>query len=140
MEDIFNQIVLCKKCGKKMRPSFIVRDGFKIRMLKCDGCSKTIYHPKDIEEFKKFSHLKQRPFAVKLRMVGNSYTVSIPREIINLEQEMNERMARHMDRMNRIVRLMLESPGKLSLFFNEDTLDEEKKEKGKRTNLFEVDE
>ncbi len=119
MEDVFNQTIVCNDCKKRMLKSEIAREGFRLRALECPKCKKHIIHPADLAEFKRFSQLKQRPFAVKLRMVGNSYTVSIPREIINLEQQMHHEMKKEMDRMNKIVRLMLESPGKLSLFFNE---------------------
>lgn len=126
MPDIFDEIVTCSKCGKKMNKITVVKNGFNIRALECKKCSKYVYHPADIEEYKKFQELKQRPFNVKLRMVGNSYTVSIPREIIQLEQEMHKEMAKQMERMNKIVKLILEEPGKLSLFFNEPEEGEEK--------------
>ncbi|MBT6044823.1 hypothetical protein HOG54_02120, partial [Candidatus Woesearchaeota archaeon] len=48
---------------------------------------------------------------VKLRMVGNSYTVSIPKEIINLQENIFEEM-------NTLIKMSLESPEKLSLFFS----------------------
>ena len=126
MTDIFDEIVTCVKCGKKMNKVMIDRNGFKMRALECKKCGKYIYHPADVEEYKKFQELKQRPFNVKLRMVGNSYTVSIPREIIQLEQDMHKEMAKQMERMNKMVKLMLEEPGKLSLFFNEPGEEEEK--------------
>lgn len=119
MADIFDEIVSCSKCGKKMGKIIIDKNGFKMRALECKKCGKYIYHPADVEEYKKFQELKQRPFNVKLRMVGNSYAVSIPREIIELEREMHKEMAKQMERMNKIVRLILEEPGKLSLFFTE---------------------
>ncbi|MGB9707983.1 MAG: hypothetical protein ACPLXC_01485 [Candidatus Pacearchaeota archaeon] len=125
MTDIFDEIVTCNKCGKKMNKVVIDKDGFRMRALECKKCGKYVYHPADVEEYKKFQELKQKPFNVKLRMVGNSYTVSIPKEIIQLEQEMHKEMARQMERMNKIVRLMLEEPGKLSLFFTEPKENEE---------------
>lgn len=120
MADIFDEIVSCSKCGKKMNKVTIMRNGFSIRALECKKCGKYIYHPSDIEEYKKFQELRERPFNVKLRMVGHSYVVSIPKEIIELEREMHEGMKRQMERMNKIVKLMLEEPGKLSLFFREE--------------------
>jgi len=103
-----------------MIKSYVVRNGFKIRILECPKCKKKIYHPADVEEYKRFNILKQRPFSVKLRMVGNSYTVSIPREIINFQRQMHKEMETQMKEMNKIVRLFLEAPGKLSLFFNRE--------------------
>ncbi|MCL6500935.1 MAG: hypothetical protein K6T16_02795 [Candidatus Pacearchaeota archaeon] len=125
MADIFDETVLCSRCGKKMGKVCIDKNGFRMRALECKKCGKYIYHPIDTEEYKKFQELKRRPFNVKLRMVGNSYAISIPREIIELEREMDKAMARQMERMNKIVKLMLEEPGKLSLFFTAP------KEKGK---------
>ena len=92
MIDMFDEIVVCSGCGKKMQRIDIIKNGFRLRALQCDKCEKRIYHPADIEEYKRFSQLKQRPFAVKLRMVGNSYTVSIPREIVDF---MNEQEGMH---------------------------------------------
>lgn len=120
MTDIFDEIVTCSKCGRKMNKVTIVRNGFSIRALECKKCGKYIYHPADINEYKRFQELKEKPFSVKLRMVGHSYVVSIPKEIIELEREMHEGMKRQMEHMNKIVKLMLEEPGKLSLFFREE--------------------
>lgn len=125
MPDLFNEIITCKDCGKKMSKAEIFKNGFKIRALECSKCGKRIYHPSDVEEYKKFTSLKQRPFNVKLRIVGNSYTVSIPKEIINFQEQMHQEMKKEMERMNKIVRLCLEEPGKLSLMFNEDETEEE---------------
>ena len=125
MTDLFDEIVTCNKCGKKMRKNHIIKNGFSIRTLECSKCGKKIYHPFDIEEYKRFSRLKQRPFSVKLRMVGNSYTVSIPREIINFQREMHKEMQKQIKQMNQIVRLCLDGPKKLSLSFEEDEEDDE---------------
>ena len=54
--------------------------------------------------------LRSKPFRVKLRYVGNSYIVSIPREIIEFEDI--ER------RLNKIIEMSLEEPGKLTLLFS----------------------
>lgn len=127
MADLFDEIIVCSNCGKKMSKVAIEKNGFRMRAFQCERCNKRIYHPQDIEEYKRFQELRQRPFAVKLRMVGNSYTVSIPREIIDLEKNMHKEMERQMEHMTKIVRLMLEEPGRLSLFFN--TEEQEAKEK-----------
>lgn len=119
MPDIFDEIVSCSKCGKKMNKVTVVKNGFNIRALECKKCGKYIYHPADIEEYKKFQELKQRPFNVKLRMVGNSYTVSIPKEIIEFRKQMHEEMRKHFDRMDKFVKLFMEGPERLSLVFEE---------------------
>lgn len=104
--DIFENIVLCKECNKRMNAVVIWKDGFRIRALKCPSCSKRIYHPSDIRDYEEFRNLKKRDFHVKLRMVGNSYAVSIPHEIINLF-EVHEK----------IVTIALEESNKIALLF-----------------------
>jgi len=119
MTDIFDEIVTCSKCKKRMHKVKIVKEGFVLRALECKGCGKYIYHPSDLEEYNKFQELKRKAFLVKLRMVGNSYIVSIPHEIIKLQQEMHKEMTRHIEKMKKIVRIALEEPTKLSIFFDE---------------------
>ncbi len=116
MDDLFDNIILCKNCGKRMRKIAVVRDGFSLRALQCPACSKRICHPADIEEYKKFSGLKHKSFHVKLRMVGNSYAISIPHEIINFFKE-TEEIEKKMEKM---VTLALEEADKLSLMFGMD--------------------
>ncbi|MEM1536068.1 MAG: hypothetical protein QXQ82_02695 [Candidatus Pacearchaeota archaeon] len=124
MEDIFEEIVICSKCKRRLTPVCVNRKGFKIRALECSRCGKRIYHPADIEEYKKFMQLREKPFEVKLRIVGNSYAVSIPKEIIEFLQEqerMHEnikaKMRDEMKSMQRMVKMFLESSDKLSIFF-----------------------
>lgn len=126
MADIFDHEVLCKKCNKKMRKLVVERSGFKIRALECPGCGQRTYHPTDMEEFNKYQQLQKQNFQVKLRKVGNSYTVSIPRELINFFEEaecedpferMHNSMKEQMERMSRMVTLALQEGNKLSLDF-----------------------
>jgi len=56
-------------------------------------------------------------FQVKLRIVGNSYTASSPREIIEFENEMQTEFNKMRKRMSQIIHMSLEEPEKLSLFF-----------------------
>ena len=113
MADIFEHTIICKKCSKKMQQVIILKNGFKLRALICPSCKEKIIHPKDIEEYNTFSKLKRKDFKVKLRLVGNSYTVSIPKEIVRFIRE-QERV------MNDIVKLCFEEAGKLSLFFEDE--------------------
>ena len=141
--DLFENTVLCKDCGKKMKPCFVEKEGFKIRALQCPSCSNKILHPSDIEEFNRFNSLRNRQFHVKLRMVGNSYTVSIPREIVNfmreeeqesnIHQKMQEHMHKQMQAMEQMVTLAMEEANKIGLSFNTDNsiqANEPKKIKG----------
>lgn len=120
MVDIFDNIVLCKNCNIQMKSVKIVKSGFVIRALQCSKCGNRVYHPTDIEEYKKFSELRNKLFKVKLRVVGNSYTVSIPKEIVEFIHEQEKIM-------NDIVNLCFEEAGRLSLIFNKNL--SEKKEK-----------
>ncbi len=133
MTDMFDELIWCKDCRTEMKRVLVNKNGFNIRALQCPKCGKRIYHPNDIEEFKKFAQLKQKPFDVKLRMVGNSYAVSIPREIIDFMQESNEEEKNsnnsnhHVfdndklkDKMNEMVRLCLEDAGRISLSFGKE--------------------
>ena len=58
-------------------------------------------------------NLRKRHFDVKLRMVGNSFSVTIPREIIDFEEKFIQ-IEKEMDKM---MRLSLEEPGKVSIYF-----------------------
>lgn len=116
--ELFDEIVLCKDCGKKMKKGFVVKNGFKIRVLECPKCKKRIYHPADLEAYKRFINLKERTFNVKLRIVGNSYAISIPKELITFHEEMFKEVKKEIERMKKIVKLCLEEPGKIALIFD----------------------
>ena len=80
-EDIFENILICNKCNKKTRKDYIIKQGFKIRIWKCPKCSKVWYHPVDSNKYLEWNKVKNSKFDVKLRTVGNSWVVSIPKEI-----------------------------------------------------------
>jgi hypothetical protein len=110
--DIFDNKILCNKCNKPMKKAKIVKNGFVFRAMVCSTCNEKIIHPLDEEKYNKFKNLKNKEFRVKMRLVGNSYAVSIPKEIVSF---MNE-PRRVMDEM---VKLCMEDFGRLSLNFNE---------------------
>ena len=116
-EDIFDNKILCKKCGKAMKNSLISRNGFNLRCVKCDKCGEAIVHPVDKAEYENFMRLKQKEFEVKMRMVGNSYAISIPREIVDFMKE-SEKM------INDMVKLSFDNANRLSLMFNTPNLQE----------------
>lgn len=109
--DIFDATILCEKCNKKAKPLVIYKDGVKIRTKVCPKCGRKWYHPIDIQEYKEFEKLKEKEFSVKLRMIGNSFCVSIPREIIDFQEEM-------MKEINEMIKMSLDSPKQLTLYFN----------------------
>lgn len=152
MKDIFDSKVLCEKCNTLTNKNIMIKDGFKIRILECPKCGNIIPHPVDVEKYNDFIKIKKKQFNVKLRMVGNSYTVSIPREIIDFFEEPKERdpfkeihkrMNEDMERMNRMVTLAFEQANRLSLNFGpEGNYDRtiEKNDNGRRTLIREKSE
>lgn len=110
MSDIFNNKILCGKCDVPMNKSSISKSGFTLRAVICPKCHARIIHPKDEQEFKDFMSLKKKQFNVKMRFVGNSYAVSIPREIVNFMKEQEKIM-------DDMVNLCFEDFGRISLNF-----------------------
>jgi len=110
--DIFDNIILCKNCNVKMKVARIMRNGFELRALVCEKCQNKIVHPQDEEEYKRFLELKGKTFKVKMRIVGNSYAVSIPKEIVDFMHEQEKIM-------DDMVRLVFNDAKKLSLNFGD---------------------
>lgn len=109
--DVFDNQILCKNCSKKMKKAEAIKNGFKMRAMVCDGCNARVLHPLDEAEYNKFINLKNREFKVKMRLVGNSYAVSIPKEIVCFMRE-QEKM------FNDMVRLCFDEANRLSLHFD----------------------
>ena len=112
MSDIFDNTILCKKDNSKMQKAKVVRNGFVFRAVVCPKCSEKIIHPSDEQEYDRFINLKNKEFRVKMRLVGNSYAVSIPKEIVSFMNEQNKIM-------DEMVKLCFEDVGRLSLNFDE---------------------
>ncbi len=112
MVDLFDNTILCNKCNTKMKPAEFARNGFILRAVVCPECNARIIHPADEAEYHRFVDLKNKDFRVKMRMVGNSYAVSIPKEIVSFIREQEKVM-------NDMVRLCFEDSGRLSLNFGE---------------------
>lgn len=119
MTDIFDTKILCKKCGKAMRRNDVSKDGFVLRCVECKKCGDRIMHPVDEQEYHKFKDLKKKEFNVKMRLVGNSYAVSIPKEIVSFMNEMDEQMHNHRKMVDNMVKLCFEDMGRLSLNFRD---------------------
>lgn len=117
MTDIFDNQILCRKCSKPMKSGLLSKNGFNLRIIKCDKCGEAIVHPADKAEYDEFMRLKQKDFEVKMRMVGNSYAVSIPREIVDFMKE-SENM------INNMVKLSFDNANRLSLMFNTPEMNE----------------
>jgi len=116
MKDIFDAKISCKTCDVEMQPIILKKSGFKLRAMNCPHCQEKIIHPQDINSFNHYNNLKSKTYIVKLRMVGNSHAVSIPKEIFDFINENNK-----MDRkINEMVKLCFEDFGRLSLIFNQE--------------------
>lgn len=129
MNDIFDAMISCRKCNILMAKIEIAKDGIRVRAVECPKCRMRIIHPEDKNKLEHFKDLKGRTFSVKLRMVGNSHAISIPKEIVEFmhaqESEMNK-VKRHFDSM---VKLCFEDFGRLRVdFFNDDGEDEDEDE------------
>jgi hypothetical protein len=114
MTDIFDNTILCKKCSTKMQKAKVAKNGFIFRALVCpkEKCSEKIIHPMDEQEYHRFINLKNKEFKVKMRLVGNSYAVSIPKEIVSFMGEQEKII-------DNMVKLCFEEMGRVSLNFNE---------------------
>jgi hypothetical protein len=110
MSDIFTNTIFCGKCDEKMSPVQIAKNGFILRAVLCPKCNSKIIHPKDEQEYLNFMNIKKKEFDVKLRFVGNSYAVSIPKEIVNFMRDQEKIM-------DDMVKLCFEEFGKISLNF-----------------------
>ena len=102
-----------------MKPIEIEKNGFLLRAVICERCGSKIIHPKDEQEYNNFTQLKNKVFKVKMRLVGNSYAVSIPRDIVNFIKEQEKIM-------NDMVRLCFNDSKRLSLFFGEEENENER--------------
>jgi len=111
MKDLFDTIIICKKCNKRTKKGTVMKEGFQLRGWKCPSCGETWVHPGDLKEYEEFRKIKNKKFQVKLRMVGNSYTVSIPREIVEFGEI----------KKDKVVSVSLDQPEKVTLVFSKLT-------------------
>ncbi|MEI6731070.1 MAG: hypothetical protein WCK90_00160 [archaeon] len=125
MTDIFDATILCKKCNVKMKPGIVNRGGFELRAVVCSKCGDKIIHPADLNSSEQMKDLKDKRFEVKLRTVGNSHAISIPKEIVDFMTERHRDMKQQMDEM---VSLAFEDFDTLRLSFGEDMFDEDEDE------------
>lgn len=107
MKDVTESVIVCKNCRKETTLGFTSKEGFKIRIWQCPECNESWYHPADMQAYKDYTSLRKREFQVKLRLVGNSWAVSIPKEIIKFESIEQTEM----------IKMSLDEPGKLVISF-----------------------
>jgi len=118
MADIFENTILCKNCNIKMKQAKLIRNGFEMRALVCERCGNKIIHPQDEKEYNNFLNLRGKVFRVKMRIVGNSYAVSIPKEIVEFIK-VQEKI------MNDMVSLCFNDAKELKLMFGQEVVGEE---------------
>jgi hypothetical protein len=120
MKDIFDAKIMCNNCDVQMIPTEFEKSGFVLRAVQCPKCREKIIHPGDLASYTHYNNLRGKTYSVKLRVVGNSHAISIPKEIVDFINETNRTMNMH---MNDMVKLCFEDFGKLSLnFMDEDVL------------------
>lgn len=112
MADIFDNKIFCNKCNNRMEKAKISKNGVVLRAMACNKCGEKIIHPLDEQEYNKFINLRNKEFKVKMRLVGNSYAVSIPKEIVSFMESQRKIM-------DEMVKLCFEDMGRLSLNFGE---------------------
>lgn len=95
-----------------MEKAKISKNSFILRIMICPKCKDKLAHPLDEARYNKFISLKNKEFRVKMRLVGNSYAVSIPKEIVSF-------MSQQKRIMNEMVQLCFEDMDRLTLNFNE---------------------
>jgi hypothetical protein len=122
MNDIFDNPILCKNCRKEMQKKRIEKDGFILRIVECPNCKMKIMHPANEMEYSRFNQLRNKTFRIKMRIVGNSYAVSIPREIVNFIKTQEKIM-------DDMVRMCFDDSRRLSLFFGDELEDIEENKK-----------
>ena len=116
MTDIFDATITCKTCDEQMQQTLVDKEGFELRAMRCPSCGDTIVHPADLNGFEHFNNLRGKTFNVKLRVVGNSHAISIPKEIITFMNEQHRHMQKRMDD---IVKLCFEDFETLRVRFGE---------------------
>ncbi|PIN89332.1 hypothetical protein COU60_04230 [Candidatus Pacearchaeota archaeon CG10_big_fil_rev_8_21_14_0_10_34_76] len=113
MTDIFDTKILCTKCNIRMNQVAVEKQGYKLRAVKCPSCNDQIIHPTDLANFEGFNNIRGKTYNVKLRVVGNSHAISIPKEMVDFIHK-QERM------MDDMVRLCFEDMRKISLMFGDE--------------------
>ena len=93
-----------------MQHKVVSKNGAEIRAVECPKCNDQIIHPTDLAHLERFNNLKGKTYNVKLRMVGNSHTISIPKEIVNFINQQEKIM-------DGMVRLCFEDMHRISLRF-----------------------
>jgi uncharacterized 2Fe-2S/4Fe-4S cluster protein (DUF4445 family) len=128
MPDIFDNPILCRKCKVEMQKVIVKRNGFELRAIQCPRCHEQIIHPADLNASQQFNDLKGKTFSVKLRMVGNSHAISIPKEIVEFMNEMQKMHNDMKHEMDNMVKMCFEDFGNLRINLFDNSNPEEQEE------------
>ncbi len=94
--------------------------GLDLRAVECPECGDKIIHPQDLNSLQQFNTLRGKTFVVKLRMVGNSHAISIPKEIIDFMNEQQSKVSHMKKEMDEMVRLCFEDFDTLRVRFRDE--------------------
>jgi len=96
-----------------MEKTLVTKNGLELRAVTCQSCKESIIHPADLNNVENFKNLKDKTYNVKLRVIGNSHAISIPKEIVEFMQ--------HQEKvMDNMVKLCFEDMHSLSLRFGNE--------------------
>ena len=112
MDLLDNIDIVCKTCKSPMEKGIATKEGFRLRAYRCPKCKSQYLHPSDLDKYKQYHDLKEKQFNMKLRMIGNSFCISIPREIIRFN---------HVEE-NSIVSLSMTDPEHIKLIFHKTSI------------------
>ncbi len=112
MDLLDNTDVLCKKCKAPMERGINLKDGFRLRVFQCPSCKARFFHPSDVQQYEEYHKLKAKEYSMKLRMIGNSFCISIPKEIVRFN---------HI-REDSIVALSMDDPEHIRLVFRKQII------------------
>ena len=102
--DFWENMGTCNKCNVRLEKTITQKANFEIRTWHCKKCGKKWLHPIDLEKYSQWEKLKDSLFEVKVREVGNSFTVSIPKDIINFNAlETGEKATWRLIKPNKLV-------------------------------------
>ncbi|MBI5036791.1 AbrB/MazE/SpoVT family DNA-binding domain-containing protein [Candidatus Micrarchaeota archaeon] len=75
--------IKCVSCGGWAKPAKIRIDGLQIRGWQCE-CGEQILNSDDAEWLLLMNKTKKKAFTAKVSKVGNSYSVRLPKEIVDV--------------------------------------------------------
>jgi len=72
----------CHRCGKWARPAKLRFEGYEVRGWRC-ACGEEYFHPDDAERLLLMNKARREKMQTKVSKVGNSYSVRIPKAIVD---------------------------------------------------------